>query len=85
MSAAEQDPNGAANGPDDKPFFSVTRGNPTPTEVGVLAAVLATAQGNAIAAGEDRSGVKDDWGSYADRLRSPFGYNPSSFLNARQY
>lgn len=66
------------------PFFEITRGNPTATEVGILAAVFATAQGNASHASQD-TGIKDDWGSYEDRLRPPFGYNPSSFLNRRQY
>ena len=85
MSADDRNSSTGEGTRENAPFFSVTRGNPTPTEVGVLAAVLATAQGNAIAAGEDRSGVKDDWGRLEDRLRSPFGYNPSSFLNARRY
>jgi hypothetical protein len=67
------------------PFFQVVRGNPTAVEVGILAAVLATAQGNAVHQGEFPTGIKDDWGSYEDRLRPPFGYNPTSFLNRRQY
>lgn len=67
------------------PFFQVVRGNPTAVEVGILAAVLATAQGNAVHEGEFPTGIKDDWGSYEDRLRPPFGYNPTSFLNRRQY
>jgi len=69
----------------EKPYFTVTRGNPGPVELGVLAAVFATAEGNAVSAGERSAGVRDDWGSYEDRLRTPFGYNPSSFLNARRY
>ena len=68
-----------------EPFFRIESGNPTATEVGILSAVLATAQGNAAHQDEGRSGIKNDWGSYADRLRPPFGYNPSSFLNRRQY
>ncbi|WP_010542033.1 acyl-CoA carboxylase subunit epsilon [Dietzia alimentaria] len=67
------------------PFFRIEGGNPTPTEVGILSAVFATAQGNAAHQGERRTGIKNDWGSYEDRLRPPFGYNPSSFLNRRQY
>jgi len=67
------------------PFFEVVRGNPTAVEVGVLSAILATAQGNAVSAGDSPTGVKNDWGSYSDRLRPPSGYNPSSFLNRRQY
>ena len=67
------------------PFFQVVSGNPTPVEVGVLSAVFATAQGNAAHVDGDATAIKDDWGSYEDRLRSPFGYNPSSFLNRRQY
>ena len=81
MTAEQQ----AAAGQPDKPFLQVVRGNPTATEVGVLSAVFATAQGNAVSAGDAPDGVKDDWGSYGDRLRPPFGYNPSSFLNRRQY
>jgi len=69
----------------EKPFFEVVGGNPTPTEVGILSAVFATAQGNAAHASEHDTGIKDDWGSYDDRLRRPFGYSPSSFLNRRQY
>ena len=69
----------------EKPLFSVVSGNPTPTEVGILSAVFATAQGNAVHANEHDTGIKDDWGSYEDRLRPPFGYNPSSFLNRRHY
>ncbi|MBB1044592.1 acyl-CoA carboxylase subunit epsilon, partial [Dietzia sp. DQ11-44] len=46
------------------PFFQVVRGNPTAVEVGILAAVLATAQGNAVHQGEFPTGIKDDWGSY---------------------
>lgn len=91
MSARDEDTaNGAANGTgaetsSEKPYFTVTRGNPGPVELGVLAAVFATAEGNAVSAGEQSAGVRDDWGSYEDRLRTPFGYNPSSFLNARRY
>ncbi|AVZ41060.1 acyl-CoA carboxylase subunit epsilon [Dietzia sp. DQ12-76] len=68
-----------------EPFFRVVRGNPTAVEVGILSAVLATAQGNAVHEGEFPTGIKDDWGSYEERLRPPFGYNPTSFLNRRQY
>ncbi|MGN0099713.1 MAG: acyl-CoA carboxylase subunit epsilon [Dietzia sp.] len=68
----------------EKPFFEIVGGNPSATEVGVLAAVFATAQGNA-ANGEHDTGIKNDWGAYEDRLRPPFGYNPNSFLNRRQY
>lgn len=68
-----------------KPFFEVTRGNPTPVEVGILSAVFATAEGNAAHAAEHDTGIRDDWGSLDDRLRTPFGYNPSSFLNRRQF
>lgn len=67
------------------PFFEIVGGNPSAVEVGILSAVLATAQGNAAHAGESPTGIKDDWGSYEDRLRPAFGYNPSSFLNRRQY
>ena len=67
------------------PYFEVVGGNPTDEQVGVLAAVFATAEGNAARAGERRDGIRNDWGSYEDRLRTPFGYNPSSFLNRRQY
>ncbi|MDV8000902.1 acyl-CoA carboxylase subunit epsilon [Rhodococcus sp. IEGM 1408] len=67
------------------PFFQILRGNPSPVEVGILSAVLATAQGNSVHSGEFPTGIKDDWGSYEDRLRPAFGYNPSSFLNRRQY
>lgn len=69
----------------EKPFFQVVGGNPSAVEVGILAAVFATAEGNAAHAGESHNGIKNDWGSYEDRLRPPFGYNPSSFLNRRQY
>ena len=79
----EQKPDPAAA--QEKPLFEVVGGNPTPVEVGILSAVIATAQGNAAHASEDPYGIKDDWGSYEDRLRSPFGYNPSSFLNRRSY
>lgn len=68
----------------EKPFFEVEGGNPTATEVGILAAVFATAQGNAAHGGHD-TGIKNDWGALEDRLRPPFGYNPNSFLNRRQY
>ena len=67
------------------PYFEIVRGNPTPTQVGVLAAVFATAEGNAVHQAEHPTGIKDDWGAYEDRLRPPFGYNPNSFLNRRQY
>ena len=67
------------------PFFQVISGNPTPTEVGVLAAVFATAEGNAAHQAEHPTGIKNDWGAYEDKLRPPFGYNPNSFLNRRQY
>ena len=67
------------------PFFEVVRGNPTPTEVGILAAVFATAEGNAAHQAEHPTGIKNDWGAYKERLRPPFGYNPNSFLNRRQY
>ena len=69
----------------EEPLFVVTRGDPDAVQLGVLAAVFATARGNAENAGPDRSGIRDDWGSYDDRLRSPFGYSPGSFLNSRQY
>ena len=69
----------------EKPLFEIVSGNPSPVEVGILSAVIATAQGNAAHATADPYAIKDDWGSYADRLRSPFGYNPSSFLNRQQY
>lgn len=89
MTAAEQHPGAdgtpAAGDPPSAPFFQVVRGNPGPVEVGILTAVLATAQGNAAGAGEYPTGVKDDWGSYEDRLRPAFGYNPSSFLNRRLF
>ncbi|WP_314037737.1 acyl-CoA carboxylase subunit epsilon [Dietzia sp. CH92] len=68
----------------EKPFFEIVGGNPSATEVGVLAAVFATAQGNAANGGHDTE-IKNDWGAYEDRLRPPFGYNPNSFLNRRQY
>ena len=68
----------------EKPFFEVVGGNPSATEVGILAAVFATAQGNAAHGGHD-TGIKNDWGAFEDRLRPPFGYNPNSFLNRRQY
>ena len=68
-----------------EPFFRIESGNPTATEVGILSAVFATAQGNAAHQGEGRSGIKNDWGSYEGRLRPPFGYSPRSFLNRRQY
>ncbi|MBB1031615.1 acyl-CoA carboxylase subunit epsilon [Dietzia sp. SLG310A2-38A2] len=87
MTAAEQQQD-AGKGAEKKaaaPFFEVVRGNPTAVEVGILSAVLATAQGNAVHEGEFPTGIKDDWGSYEDRLRPPFGYNPTSFLNRRQY
>ena len=84
--SAEQKP-GSTGGPEKPtvPFFRVEGGNPTPTEVGILSAVFATAQGNAAHGDDRRTGIKNDWGSYEDRLRQPFGYNPSSFLNRRQY
>lgn len=88
MTAVEQQPDGEKKGEEkkaDAPFFEVVRGNPTAVEVGILSAVLATAQGNAVHEGEFPTGIKDDWGSYDDRLRPPFGYNPTSFLNRRQY
>ena len=88
MTAAEQQQDAEKSATDDKaaaPFFQVVRGNPTAVEVGILAAVLATAQGNAVHQGEFPTGIKDDWGSYEDRLRPPFGYNPTSFLNRRQF
>lgn len=69
----------------EKPFFEIVGGNPTPVEVGILSAVFATAQGNAVHSQENPGGIKNDWGAYEDRLRPPFGYNPSSFLNRRQY
>lgn len=69
----------------EKPFFEIVGGNPTPVEVGILSAVFATAEGNAEHFQENPVGIKNDWGSYEDRLRPPFGYNPSSFLNRRQY
>ena len=75
---------GAAETPE-KPFFEIVGGHPSPVEVGILSAVFATAQGNAARFQENPDGIKDDWGSYEDRLRPPFGYNPSSFLNRRQY
>ncbi|AVM64752.1 acyl-CoA carboxylase subunit epsilon [Dietzia cinnamea] len=68
----------------EKPFFEVVGGDPSATEVGILAAVFATAQGNAAHGGHD-TGIKNDWGALEDRLRPPFGYNPNSFLNRRQY
>lgn len=83
MTAAEQQPE-KKNAPE-SPFFEITRGEPTHTEVAVLSAVFATAQGNAMHADHDSGGIKNDWGALADRLRPPFGYNPSSFLNRRQY
>ncbi|MDX2356697.1 acyl-CoA carboxylase subunit epsilon [Dietzia sp. PP-33] len=82
MTAAEKQPDGEKPA---APFFEVVRGNPTAVEVGVLSAVLATAQGNAVHEGESPTDIKDDWGSYEERLRPPFGYNPTSFLNRRQY
>ncbi|MFN3338553.1 MAG: acyl-CoA carboxylase subunit epsilon [Dietzia sp.] len=87
MTAAEQQPDAGkdAEKKAEGPFFRVVRGNPTAVEVGILSAVLATAQGNAVHEGEFPTGIKDDWGSYDDRLRPPFGYNPTSFLNRRQY
>ena len=81
--SAEQQPGDTAGSP--APFFRVVRGNPTPVEVGVLSAVFATAQGNAAHGDGGATAIKDDWGSYEERLRAPFGYNPSSFLNRRQY
>ena len=75
---------GAADTPE-KPFFEIVGGNPSPVEVGILSAVFATARGNAMRFQENPDGIKDDGGSYEDRLRPPFGYNPSSFLNRRQY
>lgn len=83
MSAAEQQPEGTASAT--APFFEITRGNPTPLEVGVLSAVFATAQGNAAHADEHDTGIRNNWGAFEDRLRPPFGYNPSSFLNRRVY
>ena len=91
MSLGAQDSAQASESLDDKagkpakPFFEVVGGNPSAVEVGILAAVFATAEGNAAHAGEHDTGIKNDWGSYEDRLRPPFGYNPSSFLNRRQY
>lgn len=82
MSAAEQKPEGRTS---ETPFFEITRGNPTPLEVGVLSAVFATAQGNAAHADGHDTGTRNDWGAYEDKLRPPFGYNPSSFLNRRVY
>ena len=79
----EQQPDRA--GQAEKPFFRIERGNPTPTEVGILSAVFATAQGNSAYASEHDTGIRDDWGSYEDRLRPPFGYNPGAFRNRRQY
>lgn len=83
MTAPEQQPE-KKDAPD-APFFEITRGGPTPTEVAVLSAVFATAQASSMHTDPRAGGVKDDWGSYEDRLRPPFGYNPSSFLNRRQY
>lgn len=84
--SAQASRSGAEGEPKPKaPYFEVTGGNPTDEQVGILAAVFATAEGNAARAGERRDGIKNHWGSYADRLRPPFGYNPSSFLNRRQY
>ena len=69
----------------EKPLFEIVGGNPSPVEVGILSAVIATAQGNAAHATENPYEIKNDWGSYEDRLRPPFGYNPNSFLNRRSY
>ena len=89
MTGEQQSGSQKADQPTDKkattPFFEVVRGNPTPTEVGILAAVFATAEGNAAHQAEHPTGIKNDWGAYEERLRPPFGYNPNSFLNRRQY
>jgi len=71
--------------PPAKPYFAITRGNPTPVEVGILSAVFATAEGNAAYAAEHDTGIRDDWGDVNDKLRTPFGYSPGSFLNRRQF
>ena len=76
---------GAEDGAQAKPFFEVTRGNPSPVEVGILSAVFATAEGNTAYAAKHDTGIRDDWGNVGDRLRTPFGYNPGSFLNRRQF
>lgn len=87
MTAGQGDSAAAGTDPaaTEKPFFQIVRGNPTPVEVGILSAVFATAQGNAAHSQDTPGGIKDDWGRYDDRLRQPFGYNPSSFLNRTQY
>lgn len=67
------------------PFFEITGGNPTAEQVGVLAAVFATAQGNAAHGDAGGTAIRNNWGALEDRLRSQFGYNPNSFINKRSY
>lgn len=67
-----------------KPYFEITGGNPSAEEVGILAAVFAAAEGNAVSAGE-QPGLRDDWGAIEDKLRTPYGYTPSSYVNSRRF
>ena len=68
----------------DKPLFSVVKGNPTSEEVGVLAAVFASASANAqVAALNPDEGIRDDWGSPAERTRGVFWTSTSAFLNPK--
>ena len=87
MTAGQQDTGAAdrAGEKAEKPFFEIVAGNPSPVEVGILSAIFATAQCNAVNDRDNHRGIKNDWGRYSDRLRQPFGYNPSSFLNRNQY
>lgn len=67
-----------------KTLFEVVKGNPTPEQVGVLAAVFASASANAqVAAMNPDEGVRNDWGRPAERTRGVFWTSTSAFLDPK--
>ncbi|MCQ9343134.1 acyl-CoA carboxylase subunit epsilon [Corynebacterium kozikiae] len=67
-----------------KPFLTVVKGNPDPTQVATLTALFATMANNAAQAQEPER-ERNLWGSVEERLQRPTTYNPAAFRNMSLY
>ena len=65
-----------------KPLFSVLKGNPTPTELAALTAVLTALTQQRPA---EESGERNMWGRPEDHLQRTTLYNPNAFRNVTFY
>lgn len=68
-----------------KPFFEIVGGNPTPEQVGILTALFATAEGNAVVAARNPVSAlpRDAWGKPSSKVRGVFWKSTNSFLDEK--